>query len=368
MAPPPGNPRFPDVDAMRALAILAVVAYHTGFATNVGETAWYGSAVTNLNAGVQLFFVISAFLLYRPLFAARYLDRPRTPTRVYLRRRVLRIVPAYWLALTVLAIYPGLVGVFTGDWWVYYGFMQVYDMDHLPGGLPQAWSLCVEALFYVVLPVYALAMARVCRGRERGAMVRVELGMLVALALALLAWQALTLTDAPAARIPGQLFWFVPGLALAVVSVVLREGGGRWRPAEIVVRMPWIPWTLAGLAFAAVVATNPVERPSVSEMLMVNVLLAATVTLLLIPAISGTGTGAIRRMLSWRLLAWLGLVSYGIFLWHVTAMLWLGEHGVSRWVPGQDFAVLTAMTLLVATVLAAASYYGVERRLLRLKR
>ena len=50
--------------------------------------------------------------------------RPPPRVRDYARRRVLRIVPAYWVALTVLAATVGLCGVFTGDWWVYYGFLQ----------------------------------------------------------------------------------------------------------------------------------------------------------------------------------------------------------------------------------------------------
>jgi peptidoglycan/LPS O-acetylase OafA/YrhL len=69
--------------------------------------------------------------------------RPRLSA--YASRRFLRIVPAYWVALTVVAIWIGLPDVFT---WsgvpIYYGFGQVYDQMRSLGGLPQAWSLCVR--------------------------------------------------------------------------------------------------------------------------------------------------------------------------------------------------------------------------------
>ena len=78
-----------------------------------------------------LFFAISGFLLYRPWVAA-----PRPAPRRYARRRALRILPAYWLALTLLAIFPGIVGVFTGDWWRYYLFLQLYSADTAQPGHP----------------------------------------------------------------------------------------------------------------------------------------------------------------------------------------------------------------------------------------
>ena len=184
VAPPPGNPRFPLIDSLRALAALSVLVYHTGYASLASFVAWYGPVVGHLDVGVPLFFAISGFLLYRPFFAARYRGAERPRTRDYMRRRVLRIVPAYWLALTVLAIYPGLTGVFGSDWWRYYGFLQIYSLDTILGGLPQTWSLAVEASFYLALPFYAIAIGRICRGRDRRATVAIELAALALLALA----------------------------------------------------------------------------------------------------------------------------------------------------------------------------------------
>lgn len=76
---------------------------------------------------------------------------------------MLRILPAYWLALTVLALYPGLTGVFGNDWWRYYLLVEIYDGDVGAGGMLQTWSLCIEAAFYVALPCYILGLHPIAR-------------------------------------------------------------------------------------------------------------------------------------------------------------------------------------------------------------
>src|SRR4051794_19182180 len=161
VAPPPGNPRFPLFDALRAIAVLAVVVFHVAGLTGALAGWPLGSAALVLGAcGPLLFFVISGFLLYRPFVAARVRGTPPPRAGRYARRRALRILPAYWLALTVLAVFPGIVGAFTGDWWRYYLFLQLYSDRTLGLGIPVAWTLCVEVAFYAVLPAWALAMRR----------------------------------------------------------------------------------------------------------------------------------------------------------------------------------------------------------------
>lgn len=375
VAPPPGNPRFPHVDALRAIAALSILVYHTAY--SAGATgAWYGPAVGRLEIGVALFFAISGFLLYRPFFAAHHAGAPAIRARDYLRRRVLRIVPAYWLALTVLAIYPGLVGVFTGDWWIYYGFGQIYQLDTFVNGIPQAWTLCVEVSFYLALPFYALAMRALCRGRSRRAVVTVELSALALLALASLAFRTLAIASGPTvvfSWLPGMFGWFAPGMALAVISVVLHGRDRQWPPVAAVARHPGLVWLAAGVAFALLALTVSAPLPTGTiytegESFRIYVLSAVVAVLVLLPAVAGAGQGGWpRRLLMLPWLAWLGLISYGIFLWHHTLMSWLVGQDVMEWVPGSGFVVLTLLTVVLAVICAAGSYYLVERPLLRFK-
>src|SRR5436190_22125275 len=90
VAPPPGNPRFPLVDSLRAIAALAVLVTHTAFLSGANEFSSYGRYTARLDVGVTVFFVITGFLLYRPFVRAR-IDGGRGPrVRDYARRRVLR--------------------------------------------------------------------------------------------------------------------------------------------------------------------------------------------------------------------------------------------------------------------------------------
>src|SRR5262249_19201306 len=138
-----------------------------------------------LDVGVAVFFAISGFLLYRQFLVARRLGRHRRLAS-YGRGRVLRIVPAYWVALTLAALYPTLVGPFTHRWWLFYGFLQDYSTTDSSHGLPQAWSLSVEVSFYLLLPLFAFAMAMVSRGKR---WLFVELAVVWSLAILGAIWQ-----------------------------------------------------------------------------------------------------------------------------------------------------------------------------------
>ena len=160
LTPPPGNPRFPLVDGMRAIAALSIVVFHAGGATFYTLSHPLGGYVARLNVGVTLFFVISGFLLYRPYLAARFGGPPAPRLRDYARRSMLRIFPAYWVALIVLGIAVDLPGAVSSDWWVYAFLLQGYRLDWVLGGIGPAWSLSIEVAFYAALPFFALALAR----------------------------------------------------------------------------------------------------------------------------------------------------------------------------------------------------------------
>ncbi len=172
--PPPGNPRFPLFDSLRAIAAISILLVHAAiFAEASGS--WFWPLVAHLDIGVPVFFLLSGFLLYRPMLAARVLGTPATRLHIYAKRRFLRIFPAYWLALTVLTIVVSLNGVFTSNWWVYYGLLSNYPVytpspdcqDALARaficGIAPTWSLALEVFFYLLLPIFAFAMAWLTR-------------------------------------------------------------------------------------------------------------------------------------------------------------------------------------------------------------
>src|SRR3954447_10575753 len=95
--------RFPLMDSCRGLAALSVVAFHVAVVGHLRDGT-LGPLQDGLRGGVQVFFVLSGFLLYRPFVAARFEGREISLGR-YGWSRFLRIVPAYWLALTFFGVF-----------------------------------------------------------------------------------------------------------------------------------------------------------------------------------------------------------------------------------------------------------------------
>ena len=369
--PPPGNPRFPLVDGVRAIAALSVVLFHT-----VAPSGWAGAFRQQFAVGVPVFFLVSGFLLYRPFVAGRLSGHGRIRIRDFARRRLLRIVPAFWVALTLLAIYPGLSGsVFEARSPIYYGFAQTYFPQTTFNGIYVAWSLSTEMSFYIVLPLYAILLDRLCARRAADPVLRIELGLLLLLCLG--TWAFRGLIFGPhwnlAHTLGGTFDWFAIGMALAVVSAVAAHRRNTPRFITFVGSHPTLMWGGAVVAFVlAAVYTKTSGRYEPYSAGPLHYLWALVALGLLLPAAFDLRErGLPHRVLSWRVVAWLGLVSYGIFLWHAP-VLGKVSAAVQQWF-GLDPAVGLGLVLLVviggaATIgLGAASYYVVERPCLRFK-
>ena len=137
--------RYPLIDGLRAVAAIGVLLTHSAISSGLVTSGATGFRYAQrLEVGVTIFFVISGFVLYRPFLLAR-VDVPR-----YAWRRALRIVPAYWIALTVAALVLGRPEVWSHPL-AFYGFGQIYSRPTLPGGLIQAWTLDIEAVSYTHL-------------------------------------------------------------------------------------------------------------------------------------------------------------------------------------------------------------------------
>ena len=378
VAPPPGNPRFPLFDGVRAFAAGTVLVGHVGAITAFNVINPLGAYTARLNMGVAFFFVISGFLLYRPFLAARFAGRPVPRIRDYARRRVLRIVPAYWLALTVLTATVGLCGAFSRDWWIYYGLLQNNSQATVLCGIGAAWSLCIEAAFYVALPLWALLMARVQRGRSSRAMVRVEVAALVAVSLVAfgarsLAWGTYGHQSDVDISLLGNADWFAYGMGLALASVALAGRERESRIVRVVSDHAWVPWALAAFLWWLDATQLGMDRalPPVydgTRWFEEHLIFPLIGLLVALPAAFGDPRrGVPRRILGNPLLGWFGLVSYGVFLWHQPLMAPVIEHGGDAIIPGMPFVSLLVSMLAVSMAVAAASYYLVERPILRFK-
>ncbi len=363
VAPPPGHPRFELLDALRAFAALGVLASHAALVSGTSYHAWYGSVFANGISGVTIFFVLSGFLLYRPFLAADLDGLRRVRIGDFARRRLLRILPAYWLALTVIGLWLHLKGVFGPHGWTYYALVQIYAPGTVPaGGLIAAWSLAVEISFYLVLPFYALGLSRLGRGMQRRSRIRLELAVLAILGVASTALRYDAVTGhMPFNTLPTTFTWFAIGMALAVLSV-----SGVPRLVATIGAHPGVCWTAAVVLYliqAAILNTNTYT----ANQWMVQYVLSALVALaLVLPAVLGYQAGGWpRRVMSWRVLGLVGLISYGVYLWQGAWVDQVATWGIPGGVPALPYVL--ALTLAGTIACAAISYRLVERPLMRFK-
>jgi peptidoglycan/LPS O-acetylase OafA/YrhL len=363
----PGNPRFPLVDALRGFAALSVFGFHLllqpGYSPPESLLPW----TANLNVGVPVFFVISGFVIYRPFARAR-LTGDRAPTlRGYARRRAFRLLPAYWIALPIVVLWLGIGGVFTPGGVVrYFGLLQVYDSDTVLGGIGQAWTLCIEAAFYVLLPLWALWLRR-RPVASRAAFLRGELALLAGIVLLSTVWKLLPFHEVPTfGRAPSPTSYTLPeyadhlalGMALAVVSVWSAEAG---RPTKLS-SAPWLWWVVAGACFYLAGASMKADPFGEGGYAVRHALAGLMGAALLVPAVFGRG-GGLRGVLASPVLRWLGTVSYGLYLWHLAVLTWLSEE---RWADRVGWVAGLATGLGLSLLLAAVSWYAIERPALRI--
>jgi peptidoglycan/LPS O-acetylase OafA/YrhL len=158
-------PRTAGLDTLRALAISLVFVYH--YAVFVSHRPTFGWASVVGWAGVDLFFVLSGYLIANQLFAGLARGSAVAVPAFY-ARRALRTLPVFWLVLAAYALAHGALGGRTPPpWWRFLSFTQNLGLQ---GGtaFSHAWSLCVEEQFYLVLPLVLAAGARLALGRRHG--------------------------------------------------------------------------------------------------------------------------------------------------------------------------------------------------------
>lgn len=375
LAPPPRHRRFPLLDGMRAIAVLSVLVVHVAIFARVGTTP-AARFLTHLNVGVTVFFLISGFLLYRPFIAHRTGGAGAPALADYARRRVLRIIPAYWAVLTVLTLLPGTVGVSGGNWLGQYSLTFTLPFAHTDSGcggdigcgLAQTWSLVVELTFYAALPLWFLLSERLARALGPRRWIGAELALLAALAVASVAvhFGVAGMTGPNSyvgGSVVGYVLWFALGMGLAIVSVAVGER--RPAPIRLIGRFPGTIW-LAAIATYAILCLEVPATPFVlddAQQLGIHLVFGLVALLLMLPAVFADDAGGLpRSLLSHRLVAWVGLISYGVFLWHYAIAVAFGNQGDDL-----AFWPLLAVTVALSLAVAALSYYALERPLLRFK-
>jgi peptidoglycan/LPS O-acetylase OafA/YrhL len=308
-------------DGLRAIAATAVVLYHAAALAQYRAEYALLRVPFHLAVGVWIFFVISGVLLYQPWARAHAAGTPPPALATYLRSRVLRIYPAYLVALCVTLAWRGFASIGgLGDFLIHAALLQIYSTGHVFGGIPQAWSLATEVSFYAFLPAYAAAVRGL--GSRIGVFPAELAGVVVLLVggFGFRFWAVLTQQPLAGSWLPAYLGVFGLGMFLAV-AIAHHEQPVILRLCRIVQWQPLLWWLGAAALMGVLVGVRSGPTGMADELIGRPILLDTVYPLvalgIVLPvALQGERSFAIVRWLTFPAVAWLGSISYGVFLWH----------------------------------------------------
>ncbi|GMA30809.1 acyltransferase family protein [Litorihabitans aurantiacus] len=370
------------LDGVRALAVVAVLAYHAG-------ATWLPGGFL----GVDVFFVLSGFLI-TALIGHEVATTGRLDVASFYRRRIARLVPALWTVVAAVAV-AGLVWreqldalrgeilaalTYSSNWWQIATDSSYFSSGGRPPLLRHLWSLALEAQFYLAAPLLAWVLLRWGR-RVLG---RIALGFALASTALMGAWAVVA--EMPVPFDPSRLYFgtdthlapIMTGVALACVwrpwrswpagsvgsistaSAPSRTSTGTsWlRGSDVTPR--WRAGALTDVvgagALVAVVGVMATATELSSGLYRGGFLSFSLLAAVLVAAAAHPGT-LLGRALALPPLRWLGTRSYGIYLWHWPVFV-LARPGLD--VPGPEWLVQVLRIALVLGV-AEMSYRFVEQ-------
>ena len=369
---------LPQLDALRGVAILAVFAQHLGDrfmplveaavdrAVPRALAPWILTVLHHAHWGVDLFFVLSGFSLAQGYLRAFDAGRPPPTARTFLARRAARILPGYYVALLVALAFHHAVLAMPGFWAAIAVHSLVLQGYFAPGGIVligAAWSLTTEVHFYLLLPL----LARPLLDRARGPQRRFWIGA----ALIAFAWLSRAVLHEIVLH-PGvhagmleatQRRWITSRLDQFVLGALAATAHAHISRAHLAARAARLAPAAIALSLVVLVIGFRLEGELYLEphgSWPYAIISIATAGLVLATTLA---EGAILRVLAPAPLTAIGVVSYGIFLYHQLA---IGLVGSVLRAPG--FASLAAnavLALALAIAAGAASWLIVERPAMR---
>lgn len=375
--------RFSALDGMRAMAALLIVAFHSyvsvAHAAGISTVETPAGAIQSMFArswiGVDIFFVLSGFLIGRILFL-QLLRAGSIDFRRFYLRRALRIFPAYYVVLTLSLFALSHLQVFA---FMYRGaewrellqrspanYLYLSNYMHggtIPNALGLSWSLCIEEHFYLLMPALLAIVFRTVDGRLR-------LGILLALSALPMLARSLAYVRNPQIVILNGLYWnshtHADGLFLGVAGaycfVFEREALGR-----MVRELNSFIWIAGAICFASIYEWGGEFTRGVFAVVFQFMVLAIGSTLLALDGLLLDNVAA--RFFAHR--AWypVARLSYGLYLVHLFAILLLlavwPVAAADTLQSGAQLSLFAGCAAALGLTAAALLFFTVERPMLK---
>lgn len=334
------------LDGLRAVAVLSVIAYHDNYAWAKGGFL-----------GVDTFFVLSGFLI-TTLLVLEFRRGSTVGLAAFWTRRARRLLPALLLVLAFVAFYTHFAVVpwerngirddmfaslfYVANWRFIFDQQGYFTLFSAASPLRHMWSLAIEEQYYLVWPLIVLACLRIGRGSARVLTAVCVVGAaasIVAMRLRFHPGDPSAAYYATDARAHSLLIG-----ALLAIGLLAWKPGASARRALAYAAMPAALVVLAALHFTSGTGANYYRGGSALFAIVVAVVIAGALQ-----------SGPLATALSVRPLAWIGRISYGLYLWHWPIDVWL--------VPSRVHVGTTELNLLrlgVTFAVTVASYYLVE--------
>ena len=356
-----GQRYMPGLDGLRALAVLAVIFYHVQF-------GWAQGGVL----GVGVFFTLSGYLITDLLLGA-WSVKGRLPLADFWIRRARRLLPALFVLLVVVTIWVALfngsqlgqlrgglaaAALYVSNWWLIFQHTSYFSRFGPPSPLGHLWSLAVEEQFYLVWPWLLWLVMRYAVWWPRR---RVRFRLLAAGTLALAAASATVMAllyhpGADPTRIyegtDTRAFGLLAGAALAMVWPSRRVAAGLGARAGAILDG-------AGAACLILIALLVWRTSEYSAFLYRGGIVLLTVATVVVLAAVACGTSRLGRALGCKPLRWLGVRSYGIYLWHYPVI------ALTTSVQGGETLPRATLQVAASVSLAALSWKFVEEPIRR---
>ncbi|WGV57122.1 acyltransferase family protein [Brevibacillus brevis] len=333
------------IDGLRALAVLAVIIYHLNY-------DWAPGGLL----GVGIFFVLSGYLI-TDLLIAEWNRNGRLDMKNFWLRRARRLLPALFLMLFVVVagvaiLSPAQLETIRGDvgaavlymsnWWLVFHDVSYFEKFGPPSPLGHLWSLAVEEQFYVIWPLVLALGLRFLKRRGPIMIITLVLAALSAILMAVLYEPGLD---------PSRVYY---GTDTRVFGLLIGAALAMMWPSRLLTtnisQKARITLDLSGLLSLGILLYSIWNTNQYDDYLYEGGLVLLSVVSAVLVAVLAHPASSLAKWMGCKPLRWIGVRSYGIYLWHYPVIVWTNPF-LAEW---EWMAIPGAVLQLLASILLAS--------------